>query len=191
MKLLQEIKNESNLSCLDLSLTLNKGFPKKIEISESSNNYRKILNDLIIETNKEKEEYNNNKIKEKYANIDLNREKEEIKSMKNDLLKIYNKEILIILDDEINEFILEKEYNQLELKKKIRQIIFDLAEKNSKIKDLLIIKDDINNKIKRRINGDNYKNIEKYFFHNILLKESTNQLKIFEENKKDRKLFII
>jgi len=77
------------------------------------------------------------------------------------------------------------------LKKKIRQIIFDLAEKNSKIKDLLIIKEDINNKIKRRINGDNYKNIEKYFFHNILLKESTNQLKIFEENKKDRKLFII
>ena len=191
VKLLQEIKNESNLSCLDLSLTLNKGFPKKIEISESSNNYRKILNDLIIETNKEKEEYNNNKIKEKYANIDLNREKEEIKSMKNDLLNIYNIEILNILDDEINELILEKEYNQLELKKKIRQIIFDLAEKNSKIKDLLIIKEDINNKIKRRINGDNYKNIEKYFFHNILLKESTNQLKILEENKKDRKLFII
>ena len=191
VKLLQEIKNESNLSCLDLSLTLNKGFPKKIEISESSNNYRKILNDLIIETNKEKEEYNNNKIKEKYANIDLNREKEEIKSMKNDLLKIYNKEILNILDDKINELILEKEYNQLELKKKIRQIIFDLAEKNSKIKDLLIIKEDINNKLKRRINGNNYKNIEKYFFHNILLKESTNQLKILEENKKDRKLFII
>ena len=165
-------------------------------MAENQNEYKdykeavEMLNNEII---KDKEDFINNKLEEKKIINDKNSEIEIIKDLEEKFFNYYNKDIINILKNCSNVFKIESTNNIIDIKRKIKGIIFDLSEKNFEIKEILIIKDKNNNK-NFKLNIDAYKNIENYLLHNILLKKAKKaeaQLKNSEKFKKDRKLFII
>ena len=191
VNLLYEIKNQTNLSCLDLSHILYGKNPDKYKVSENNKIYRKEISELCNDIEKDKEEFINNNIREKKLIVDKTREMEEIKNIEENFLKKYNKEIVSILSKKICEYNFKEDKSQLNLKRELKAIIFDLAESNPIIKDLLIVKDTNKNNQVGKLNIDNYKNIESYLLQNVLLKRTESQLIKLNENKKERKLFII
>ena len=188
VKLLFEIKNQTNLSCLDLSHILYGKNPDKYKISENNKIYRKEISELCNDTEKDKEEFINNNIREKKLIVDKTREIEEIKNIEDNFLKNYDKEIMTILRKKISEYNFKDDKSQLNLKRELKSIIFDLAEINPMIKDILIVKDTNKNNEIGKLNIDNYKNIESYLLHNVLLKRAESQLIKLNENKKERKI---
>ena len=131
VKLLFEIKNQTNLSCLDLSHILYGKNPDKYKISENNKIYRKEISELCNDTEKDKEEFINNNIREKKLIVDKTREIEEIKNIENNFLKNYDKEIMTILRKKISEYNFKDDKSQLNLKRELKSIIFDLAEINA------------------------------------------------------------
>ena len=190
VKLLNEIKNQTNLSCLDLSHILYGIDPNKFEKNDKNKKYVNAVDKLKKEIENDKEAFINNKLIKTRTKIDIKRGIEKIKNLEEYLLKNFKKEIISILDNKINEVNLENIKLHLELKGKIKNIIFDLAKKNSEIKNILVIKDNKENKT-LKLNYDAYKNIENYLFHKVLLKQAEKQLEILDKNEKERKLFII
>ena len=190
VKLINEIKNQTNLSCLDISHILYGIDPNKFEKNDKNKKYVNAVDKLKKEIENDKEDNINNKLNKTKTKIDIKRGIEKVKNLEEYLLKNFKKEVISILDNKINEINLENIKLHLELKGKIKNIIFDLAKKNSEIKNILLIKDNKENKT-LKLNYDAYKNIENYLFHKVLLKQAEKQLEILEQNEKERKLFII
>ena len=190
IKLLNEIKNITNLTCLDLSHILYGIDPNKFEKNDENKKYVNAVDKLKKEIEEDKEIFINNELRKRCANIDKKRGIEKIKNMEEEFLKVFKKEIIDILDKEINNFNFGNIKIHLELKMKIKNFIFDLAKKNSEIQDILVAKENNKNKT-LKLNYEAYKNVENYLFHKILLKQAEMQLEISEKNEKERKLFII
>ena len=193
VKLLLEIKDKTNLSCLDLSGILHEIDFNMAENQNEYKDYKEAVEMLSNEIIKDKEDFINNKLEEKKIINDKNSEIEIIKDLEEKFFNYYNKDIINILKNCSNVFKIESTNNIIDIKRKIKGIIFDLSEKNFEIKEILIIKDKNNNK-NFKLNIDAYKNIENYLLHNVLLKKAKKaeaQLKNSEKYKKDRKLFII
>ena len=127
IKLLNEIKNKTNLTCLDLSHILYGIDPNKFEKNDENKQYVNAVDKLKKEIEEDKEIFINNESRKRCANIDKKRTIEKIKNMGEEILKVFKKEIIDILDKEINNFNLGNIKIHLELKMKSKYVIFDLA----------------------------------------------------------------
>ena len=190
VKLLNEIKSQTNLSCLDLSHIFYGIDANKFEKNDKNKQYVNAVDKLKKEIENDKEVFINNKLNKTKTKIDIKRGIEKVKNLEEYLVKNFKQEEIGIFDNIINEFNLENIKLHLELKGKIKNIIFDLAKKNSEIKNILLIKDNKENKT-LKLNYDAYKNIENYLFYKELLKQAGKPREIVERNEKARKLFLI
>ena len=113
VKLLLEIKDQTTLSCLDLSYILYEIDFNMIKKPNEYKNYKDAVEQLSREIIKDKEIFINNKLEEKLLINDINSEIEIIKDLEINLFSKYKKEIINILKKKCNEFKIENTNNIL------------------------------------------------------------------------------
>ena len=107
VKLLLEIKDQTTLSCLDLSYILYEIDFNMIKKPNEYKNYKDAVKQLSREIIKDKEIFINNKLEEKLVINDINSEIEKIKDLEIKYFSKYKEEIVNILKKKCNEFKIE------------------------------------------------------------------------------------
>ena len=164
----QAIK-ETTLYCLDFCHILYNLNPDKIKISEENKDYRKAVDSLKINLEKERNELNQISFMENNLNIDIK-----------NINVIENKELFIEMEEDIIDIIDKEEAKfPLYIKKKVPKLLFNYE----KTREIILHEGELDNKEYKKISD----NLEKY----IKLKLLKQNLKKLENEKNKIKIIII